>query len=269
MLQILLAVGRDHEIALRRHFEDAVYYAGKVVFDYPLYLLAFSNRCGSNLAAEYIRSLRGFDGFREELNQDVVIRASCQGGFGSLSDYVSHHCRAAFPSTYGFKANWEQLSMVFKFGLHRMFSDCRIVHIVREDVVGQAISYSIGTQRGVWTSTDRSPPMPVTFDYDDIAMRLGAAVRDVQAIELIAAVTEAPYLRLTYEGFVSDPFSQLARFVEFTGMNTTIDRSFVPALTKQGDGINDEYRARFLENIREKFLTAPNTAPPPRPDVAR
>ena len=48
----------SHEKVLRKLFGAKCAYDGRMVFDTPLMLIAFTNRCGSNLLADYLRAAR-------------------------------------------------------------------------------------------------------------------------------------------------------------------------------------------------------------------
>jgi hypothetical protein len=48
----------SHEKVLRKLFGAKCAYDGRMVFNAPLMLIGFTNRCGSNLLADYLRAAR-------------------------------------------------------------------------------------------------------------------------------------------------------------------------------------------------------------------
>ena len=94
-LDVLGRIGGDHEKALREYFGAGAIYTGEPVSDRPLYLMAFTNRCGSNLLAAYLNALRDFAGFDEELNHFRAIPICRREGIVTLPDYLLRCARSS------------------------------------------------------------------------------------------------------------------------------------------------------------------------------
>tara|TARA_B110000503_G_C6824913_1_gene280420 strand:+ start:275 stop:487 length:213 start_codon:yes stop_codon:yes gene_type:complete len=59
------------------------------LFDKPLVILAFTNRCGSDLFFEYLRNTGVIGGLFEATNEDRVIRRSKNSGCSLLCKLLS------------------------------------------------------------------------------------------------------------------------------------------------------------------------------------
>lgn len=80
-----------HELTICSLFPQAFAWTGSSpVFSKPLYILAFTNRSGSNSLADYLRQTGKFRGFGEGLNGDEVERnVRRDPTINSFPDYIA------------------------------------------------------------------------------------------------------------------------------------------------------------------------------------
>ncbi|MFD2845111.1 Stf0 family sulfotransferase [Paracoccus cavernae] len=199
-----------HEENLKKRFGRAAYYDGTEIFETPLYCMGFTNRCGSNLLADYLRATPYFGGFHEQLNFDSVVKSSEQWGTTSLSEYMVSAGKTfgADRTSYGFKASADQLMMLQRFGIAGMYrGGMKVIHITREDLIGQAISYQIALQTRKWTSNQAGvgDDVVVQFDARQLTAIIDAIQADNSSIAMFAAAFGYPYLHVSYENLVEDP----------------------------------------------------------------
>ena len=256
-LDVLGRIGGDHEKALREYFGAGAIYTGEPVSDRPLYLMAFTNRCGSNLLAAYLNALRDFAGFDEELNHFRAIPICRREGIVTLPDYLLWCARSSGDAIYGFKANWEQLGMVFRMGLDRLYAGVRVIHVRRLDTVGQAVSHAIASQTDQWTSLAPSRfEGTVRYDYDDIAKWVNGIVFANQMMHLIVSITRTPCLEVIYENLVENPAEEVARVAAWAGSDCTLRADFRSPIQKQATPLNEDFRERFLSEAGARTLYA-------------
>ena len=134
-----LADQGTHEKQVRAMFPGAFEWRGTApVYQAPLYILAFTNRSGSNLLADYLRQTGLMRGFGEGLNWDHIERDIARTPTASFPDYIT---QLAGPpggtQSWGIKASWDQIVMLQRARIPAMFSGVRIIHTVREDILGQ------------------------------------------------------------------------------------------------------------------------------------
>jgi hypothetical protein len=200
--------------------------------DQPLICLAFANRSGSNLLADYLRKTPVFAGFHEQLNFDTVQRTCDTQGLDSFAGYLAA-VRETFGNgkpIYGFKASWDQLAMLRRAGISRAFADMRVVHVTREDVLDQAISYHVAAQTQQWTSRQEGDPNATpTYDYKAISKLMQAALQIVET-----------------------PVETVDRIAEFAGHAGMVWTPSEPSIKKQASRLNQEFRERFLDEARVK-----------------
>jgi trehalose 2-sulfotransferase len=253
-----LIAPRKHEKVIRSFFgEKCVYSENAASFPHPLYLLAFSNRTGSNLLAEYLRSTNVFSGFGEQLNHQSVLALSKTLGAVSFPDYLAK-VTAKFgndKSIYGFKASWSQLLMLLRCRIDRMYTGIKIIHLTRTDAVAQAVSFSIASQTKRWTSLQNGEVANPQFDFDDINMRLDASLLSAEAIAATCSLFMIPRLHLCYEELTKDPRGTMLKVGEFCGFDFHSWQPEQSVLAKQGGTINGEYVLKFSDTARKLILS--------------
>lgn len=235
----------SHEKILRKLFRARCTYDGPVVFDAPLMLIGFTNRCGSNLLAGYLRAASGAAGFQEQLNHDVVTKVAREQGIDSFADYIRHVSKRA--ARHGFKAGVEQVAMLHRLGIARMYPSVRVLHITRRDTLAQAVSFSIADQTKQWASWQprRSEPR---YDRADIDRRLDWIALQNEAMRVASRIYGFAYGQITYENLVRSPPEAVTRAATFFGLEPpeTLPK---PGLTRQADAVNADFIDRYLKDV--------------------
>lgn len=248
-----------HEQRLRRFFDGATSYDGPAVFDHPLYCIGFFNRSGSNLLAEYLRKTPFFSGFHEQLNFDTVENQSVQRHIKTFPDYILEMA-ARFGQNntkYGYKASVDQLMMLQRFGIPKMYAGgLRIIHITRQDLIGQAISYQIANQTKKWTSKQDGlgDSVQVRFDAAQVTQLIGQAQASSDGIAMFAEVFGHKRVHVTYEDLVSSPDTVLNRISTFAGQTGAEWTVTEPGIERQASKLNQDFRQLYLEKIRNDIL---------------
>lgn len=249
----LLTTPGVHEQHVRKYFgERAFFTSGQQVFAGPLVLLAFSNRSGSNLLGDYLRSA-GFPGFHEQLNYPTILTTADREQLHSFPDYIKFAARGS--SLFGVKASTDQIAMALRLNIANMFSGIKVIHIVRTDAIGQAISFSIADQTKQWTSEQAAlPGVEPRFRYDDISRRLNSALAHRIAVPFLCQLFSIPYLCVFYEGLIANPHQVMQKIGEFLGHDLTQWTPPAPTISKQANELNDQFKRQFAEALRKKVL---------------
>lgn len=235
----------SHEKALRKHFRTQCTYDGPVAFKAPLMLIGFTNRCGSNLLAGYLRAAKGVAGFQEQLNHDVVAKVSREQGIESFADYIRHVSNRT--ARHGFKAGVEQVAMLYRLGIARMYPSVRVLHITRRDTLAQAVSFSIADQTKQWVSWQPRKSEP-RYDRADIDRRLDWIALQNESMRVASRIYGFAYGHVTYESLVRSPSEAVDRAATFFGLQPpeTLPK---PRLARQADAVNADFTERYLKDV--------------------
>jgi LPS sulfotransferase NodH len=243
-----------HEFEIRRYFEDRVRYDKNVpVFDLPLVVLLFTNRCGSNLFADYAVNLGLIGGLEEVLNYDEVIQRSEKFGINSFPEYIEKSAlvHTSKNAVYGVKAGVEQLCMLARWGITRMFREVIVLHVERSDLLDQAISMSIATQTQQWTSEKKSLNDNVEFRFDEIN-RIIELNSDLNAAgRIFSQAMSYNYERFTYENFSLDASVAMNRVSNALSLGVLNSELPSPRIRKQANELNLQFRAKYLSLLKE------------------
>lgn len=239
----------NHETRIGELFEGAVRYDGAgPVFEDPLVILAFTNRSGSNLMADYLRQTGKFAGFGEPLNFDQVEKLREEFGAstfpGHMKDLVA--ARGKPGKAFGIKASWDQLAMLLRWRIPAMFPSVFAIHMERSDLIAQAVSYSIARQSGQWLShQSRENDGEIGYDAAEIRGYMAGAVESNQILRLVLTLADFPTKHVFYEDLVARP-SEVVRDV-LDGFGTPKPKFAVktPRIKRQSDTRNEEFIRRF------------------------
>lgn len=251
-----------HEKEIKRFFKGNVQFDGDApVFDEPLYLLAFSNRSGSNLLASYLRATPYFGGFHEQLIHSTVTTQATDGACETFPDYIrwaSTNYGQGY-KTWGFKASWDQIMMLYRFGINRMYPSVRIIHITRRDLVDQAVSYLIASQTKKWTSAhDGDAGVEPAYDYATITKLMQSSASAELQMRMISVLFDVPYTQVRYEALVRRPEFVMDKIGQFANIDLSKWKPKEPPITKQANALNQEFYDRYI--LERKAALLGNTA---------
>lgn len=248
-----------HEKSLRGFFNGHVEYDGPPVFDHPLFCLGFFNRSGSNLLAGYLRATPYFSGFNEQLNYTTVENLSREWEVSSFPDYIRQSALRVGKGKFahGYKASADQLMMLQRFGIPKMYAGgLKIIHITRQDLIGQTISYQIASQTRKWTSQQSGigDDVDVQFDTKLATKLIDAAQSSDNGISMFAEIFGHPRLHVTYEDLLASPRDVLDRITRFAGQEGANWPVKAPGIERQASEMNERFRAAYLSQIKKAVL---------------
>ena len=248
-----LAQQGPHERNIRTLFPGAFVREGtEPLFTKPLYLLAFTNRSGSNLLADYLRQTREFRGFGEGLNWDTVQRSLEQYPADSFPDYVARLAGPLNePGRWGIKASWEQIVMLKRANIFSMFPSVQVIHSVREDLVGQAVSHWIAHQTNQWTSAQQGSGVNPDYAGDRIEHILMDAVRSNGFINLICRTLDLPRHVVVYERLQANPADEISRLGHALSLDLDGWQPGTPRIARQRNATNATFRSECMQDWME------------------
>lgn len=218
-----------------------------------LTVMAFTNRCGSNLLADYLVQTGRFGGFGEAFNPPVVKTFSEREDVHSLPDYLlalAQRQNCGPDKDLGVKASAEQLAMLLRHGIPGMFAGFRVIHIWRQDLLGQAVSFEIASHTNRWTTRQRAPSKSVkdiAFDPVRIDQMMRAIQMHNNRIAATVSVLGLEGVSLSYEELTAAPGASVRRICTALSVDLADWKPRTPKIEKQADALNDrlvsQYRA--------------------------
>lgn len=254
-----------HEYALRDHFEGRVAFeSAQPAINKPLVVLCFENRSGSNYLASLLRTSGKIHGLGEALNADTVIKRATNWEVNSFPEYFQRFVKSDKPEV-GVKASWDQLLMLFRFGIHTMFDGFKLIYVRRERSVAQAVSRHIAFQTGKWTSeTKVAEAIEPEFDTANIALHLHAIQHSNQMFESIFQILDLDVHRVTYERLVFRPNQSARNVMKFLGHDLPDWKAKDDVrMKRQSNALNDAFVDRFREEMKTMILAGPTEMEPP------
>lgn len=260
-----LATPGLHERQISRDLgEDRLRFEGNApLFDKPLVLLAFTNRSGSSLLADYMRQSRMFLGMGEFSNHDFVRNQMAKRELENFPSLIWSLAAKAGPrQLFGLKVSWDQMAMLARWNIPAMFTGLKIVHITRSDPLAQAISYSIADQTRQWTSIQQASAQTPVFNAEDIDRIMREQQTQDALIRVVAQAMDAPPYGVVYEGLCANPTGHMRAILAFCGVARPHWEVQESVLQKQAGQVNQAFRTAWLEHAHEKmFGSKPDTAP--------
>lgn len=218
-----------------------------------LYMMATTPRCGSHFLGHALAECETFGVPLEYLHPGNMKK--WHGRFGTrtpeevLAELIRH--RTGPTGHFGFKAHWSQFDPyqtceIFAphGGLDRAF------WIFRRDLLGQAISFVVANQTGVWISG--APKQgEASYDYAKI-VKFAADIRDQNAHWKTWFDTKfkGPVHKVVYEELIADQTSQLRAAALFVDANTTAHPAAAERTQKQSNTTSETWRQRFHSELR-------------------
>jgi LPS sulfotransferase NodH len=254
ILKILKTPG-VHENMVRKLFHGhQIHFDGDVPeFETPLVLLGFKNRSGSNLLGSYLRDLPGFSGFWEDLNWNRIQNQCKLKNLNAFPNYF-HSTQNGRPGrhSHGFKVSWDQMLMLKRCGIDRMYQEVKLIHITRDDLIGQAISLVIAQQTKKWTSEQTGiDNVEPKYDFNKISTALQACCNSEIFMKLACEMTGVDRLQVTYEDLIAAPETVMQRIGGFLCRDLSNWQPSEVGIRRQASELNDQWRARYM---REAIL---------------
>lgn len=240
-----------HLDRIKTRFGQNLSFSGRAIIKAPLLVLAFTNRCGSNLLGEYLRSTGLFAGFEEQLNAESIDYFADHFSSKSFPDYIHSLWRMAEPGQmFGIKAAWSQLLALKRYNIDKMFSGgVRVIHMERYDVLAQSVSFSVAAQTQQWTSEQDSRTRDVIYDENSITHFLEFISTGNARIREIVALSRADYIHVAYEETIRDYQRQVDRITDWLSLPRR-EATGTPRLQRQATIANKEFADTYSTNFK-------------------
>lgn len=241
-----------HADQISRHL-GKLQFTGQPLAGKRLVILGFFNRSGSNLLGDYLRSMPGLHGFGEQLNHAVVIKQCQRHGIDSFPDYVAHIAGRGKGPVFGIKASGSQIEMLKKWNIPAMFESVSVVHVFRNDIVAQAVSFWIAKHTKQWKSFQdpAAGEQAATYSFKHLAKIVDTIGAQNARIITACAAARLPVWNIAYENLIRDPQGELAAAGAFLGLDLAGWQ--VPEQTAHQKQ-DSPLKAEFAERLRRDLM---------------
>lgn len=253
----------DHEVEISTLLQGHMAPSPGQQLDCGLTVMGFTNRCGSNLLADYLVQTGRFGGFGEVLNPPVIKAGKERDGVESLPDHMialARRLNCGPGRNLGVKASADQLAMLIRHGIPAMFTGFRVVHVWRQDLLEQAVSFAIANRTKRWTTRQKAPSREVgnmTLDPVQIERMMRAIQQANNRIEAMVSVLGIPHASLSYEELTAAPGQAILRICTALGEDLGKWRPRAPKIDKQADALNARLVAEYRA-MAQKCLSGQN-----------
>ena len=133
--------------------------------------------------------------------------------------------------------------------LESFFGNTRFVHIKRDDVLAQAVSWLRAEQTGTWHVDDPSVPAeetgPTRFDYHELR-RYASLIESHNAAwtSWFADVGVEPYV-LKYEDLDADRVGTTRSLLQFLGLRFPARVTITASNVRMADDVTSEWKERY------------------------
>lgn len=224
------------------------------------YMIATTGRTGSTLLCSRISEYGGLGFPNEFLNESYISEFDRLFPNPSLADF-ERYVGAAFTSpdgVFGLKTDWWRFWNARELDLFRSLYEPLdlIVHLRREDFVGQSVSLALAKQTQAWHARD--------LGGATIEERHSAVVYDARALKHEArnilnqeyhwrrffGTVESPVMEMTYEDLSRDVDRSVQAIADAFDLRLP-KRNSRPVIEKARSSVAEAWRDRFLQECAD------------------
>ena len=153
---------------------------------------------------------------------------------------------------FGIKAHYTHLKTLTQhIPLENFVADYAHIHIVRRDLIAQAVSFARADQTGEWISRSKASGVTATYDRGLIQRCLVEVARQNASWDCLFQAFGIRPLVVEYESLAADPPGIIRAVAAFLGIELAADDPIPgPRTSKQRDDDNDSWQARFVDETR-------------------
>lgn len=222
------------------------------------YAICTTSRSGSHLLGHllYATSAMGYP--LEYLHPDHAERWAERAGGRPVLDFVKER-RTSPNGCFGIKLMYSHLPRLLSQENPRYeILNYRFIHLVREDLVAQAVSQVRATQTGSWISEMEELAEPV-YDWSLIRAQVDRIAHQNSAWDAFFEGLGLDRLTLRYEDVVENPVAAVKAIADHVEIDLPPEPGdgFVPAAQSSG---RDNWKQRFIDESRTRVAAGSDVA---------
>ena len=159
--------------------------------------------------------------------------------------------RTTSNGVFGIKAHINQCLPHFKSGfIKQHFKNLKFIHILRRNIVAQAVSWSIANQTGKWTSHG-TMKKAAEYNFENILRGISVSTTQNAIWDQFFIVNGISPHIIFYEDLLVSPGDVIQGVVDYVGVDAKVSVDLASAaLEKQGTKINKMWEERFKSELR-------------------
>lgn len=159
--------------------------------------------------------------------------------------------RTTSNGVFGVKAHINQCLPHFRSGfIKQHFRNLKFVHILRRNVVAQAVSFAIASQTGKWSSHGTAKKT-AEYNFESILNYIGLITTQNTVWDQFFAINEISPHIVFYEDLLASPGNIIQGVVDYVGVDAKVSVDLAGAtLDKQGTEINRMWEERLKSELR-------------------
>ena len=204
---------------------------------------SYFNRRGLHQYAEHWRIARPRDGRIDE----AYVRAALTAGTTSNGVFGGRIMAETLPELIADLVDADPGARTDAEVLGACFGRLEFVHLRRQDVVAQAVSWAKALQTHFWHPGEAMEPGGRDPHYDDeLIGRLVGTIEQFEAgwTSWFADHSIVP-CEVSYEELAADPLSTAHKVLDHLGLRVPPDQHLVVGHRRQADRVNADWTARF------------------------
>jgi LPS sulfotransferase NodH len=234
--------------------------------DFPLsrdvsirYVICSTPRSGSHFLGQLLYATGRMGSPLEYFNRRNIVRweerAGTAGAGADLVRFIAG-IRTSPNGCFGIKAHYPHLRMLTRhIPIAEFVSAFAHIHIVRRDLLAQAISFARAEQTGDWISRGPASGCSAVYDSDLIRHCLAEIGRQNASWNYLFHAFGIRPLVVEYESLVADPPECVRRVAGFIGVDLPADTPIACRTSRQRDDESESWRDRFIDEIRREALS--------------
>jgi LPS sulfotransferase NodH len=180
---------------------------------------------------------------------------AAEAGAGDLFRFLLE-IRTSPNGCFGLKVHFPQLRILADWmPFPEFLTDFAHVHIVRCDLLAQAISFARAQQTGEWISRTNGSGRVAVYDGGLIRRCLVEIARQNASWQHLFHVFGLRYLVVDYDSLAADPPRVVHEVAAFVGIDMPLHAKIPgPRTARQRDHESESWRERFLDEVRREPL---------------
>jgi trehalose 2-sulfotransferase len=223
------------------------------------YAICSTPRSGSHMLGQLLYATGKMGCPLEYFNPGNLVRWQARAQVAGAGDLIRflQGIRTSPNGCFGVKAHFTHVPALAQYiPLGDFVTRFTHVHIVRRDLLAQAISFARATQTGQWISRTSASDRTATYDGPLIRRCLVELARQHASWEHLFHGLGLRPLVVEYESLAADPPRVIRNVASFVGINLSAEVEIPgPRTSRQRDSESESWRDRFVAEMgREPSL---------------
>lgn len=221
-------------------------------------VIASTPRCGSHMLGHTLHQTECFGFPLEYANNDNLKNWQCIYGTGDAQSTIGAIMkrRTSPNGVFAIKLHYSHIVNLGGFeAVMRIFPNAHYVMLTRSNVLGQAVSFALASQTGIWIDGQKGDTSLARYDRALIDRCLRRVLKDNAAWKYQLATSGCRHIEMDFDAVkddIGEAIKRIANFADVELPETAIPAA--PVTRPQGGSINREWIRRYLDEYEGGLL---------------